>query len=281
MPTTYAHWAFGRECIEKMPKNLQEIIHEHRDLYNLGVHGPDIFFYNLLDSKGVRYGVEMHNTPAEEFFKKCKDIFKQHDEKAEMLAYLMGFLSHFVLDSEVHGYVERKKEVSNISHNCIEAQWDRHVMLKDNRVPNLIDRAEALKPNKKNAKIISYFHPFEPKAILSTCRWQRFVVSLVTAISPAKQNFLQKVVRKLGLNNYADLYIGFEEMEECRDSNIRLDKLSAKALENYPKLMKNLLNYLNGQEKLNKQFNNDFSIRPDYKDIEVLPIKKELNYKIK
>lgn len=281
MPATYAHWAFGRECIEKMPKNLQEIIHENRDIYNLGVHGPDIFFYDLINSKVVKYGYQLHNIPAEEFFKKSKEAFINHDEKAEMLAYIMGFLSHFVLDCECHSYIERKIEVSGLSHNHIEAQWERHVMLMDYRTPNLIDRAEALKPNKKNAKIISYFHPFEAKTVLATCTWQRYIVSLVTAISPPKQKFFQKIAKKLGIENYGDLYIGFEEIEECRDSNLRLDKLAQKALDRYPKLMKNLLNYLNGQEKLDKYFNYDFSVKENYKEIEVLPIKKELNHKVK
>lgn len=281
MPTTYAHWAFGRECIENMPKNLQEIIHENRDIYNLGVHGPDIFFYDLLNSKAVKYGTSMHDIPAEEFFKKGKEAFKNHNEKAEMLAYLMGFLTHFTLDSTVHGYVERKKEVSNVSHNAIEAQWDRHLMLMDYRTPNLVDRAEALKPNKKNANIISYFHPFDKTTILRCCKWQRRIVKAITAISPFKQNFLQKLLRKIGLNDYADLFIEFEEKEECRDSNLRLDKLCIKALKLYPKLMKNLLNYLNDEEDLNKYFDHDFQPWPDYKEIEVLPIKKELNYKVK
>ena len=280
MPTTYAHWAFGRECIEKMPKNLQEIIHENRDIYNLGVHGPDIFFYDLLNSKVTKYGSQLHEIPVEEFFKNAKQAFKQHEEKAEMLAYLMGFLTHFILDCEVHGYVQRKMEVSNVSHNCIEAQWDRHLMILDDRVPNLIDRVEALKPNKKITKIISYFYKYDERVVLTTCRWQRAVIKLITAISPTKQNVLQKIVRKFGLNNYADLYIGFEEMEECRDSNLRLDKLFVKAINRYPKLMKNLLNYLNDQNELNNYFNHDFCAWPDYKDIEVLPIKKEINYKI-
>ena len=281
MPATYAHWAFGRECIEKMPKNLQTIIHDNRDIYNLGVHGPDIFFYYLTKSKVVKYGYSLHNVPMEEFFKKAKQAFESHEEKAEMLAYLMGFLTHFVLDSSTHGYIERKIEESNVTHNTIEAQWERHMMLMDYRTPNLIDRSEALKPNKKISKVISYFHPFNEKVVYKSCKWQRFCLKLLSAITPFKQNFMQNLAKKIGMESYADLYIGFEEAEECRDSNLRLDKLAINALKLYPKLMKNLLNYLNGQEGLDKYFNHDLSPWPDYKKILVLPIKKEIDYKVK
>ena len=48
MPTTYAHYRFGAECISVMPEQLQKIVNEHRALFDIGVHGPDIFFYDLI-----------------------------------------------------------------------------------------------------------------------------------------------------------------------------------------------------------------------------------------
>ena len=281
MPTTYAHWAFGKECINLMPENLQKIIHENRDIYNIGVHGPDILFYDLLHSDVTKYGSEMHNIPASVFFKNCKQEFSQHKEKAAMLAYMMGFLTHFVLDSQVHSYVERKKEESPVSHNYIEAQWDRHLIELDNRKPNLVDRSESLKPSRKNAKVISYFFPFGQNTIYRSCCMQKFVIKALNCISKTKQDFLQKVLWKLKQNDFADLFLGFEEDENCRDSNMRLDKIGAKAMKIFPKMMKNLINYLNGDEELDNYFEHDFAYWPDYKKIPVLPYKKELVYKIR
>ena len=45
MPTTYAHYRFGDKCINTLPNNLKEIINNNREIFNYGVHGPDIFFY--------------------------------------------------------------------------------------------------------------------------------------------------------------------------------------------------------------------------------------------
>ena len=281
MPTTYAHWAFGRKCIEQMPQNLQDIIHANRDIYNFGVHGPDILFYLLTDSKVTDYGYRMHNIPASEFFKKAKVAFKKHDEKDEMLTYIVAFLTHFTLDSQIHSYVERKIEESNISHNHIEAQWDRHVMLQDNRVPNLVDRSESLKPTKKIANIISYFFPQNKKTIYKSIKMQKFFVKLANAISPRKQSAWQKGLRLIKSYNNADLFIGFEEDRKCADSNLRMDKLENKAFKLFPKLLDNLLNYLNDKEELDEYFEHDFEVWPDYKHIPVLSYDEELAYEVK
>lgn len=281
MPTTYAHWAFGRDCIELMPKNLQTIIHEHRDIYNIGVHGPDILFYDLLHSEVPKRGNEMHNTPVEEFFKTCKDEFKLHEEKAEMLAYIMGFLTHFTLDSVIHSYVAKKIEVSPVSHNKVESEWDKHVIELDNRKPNLVDRAESLRPNKKNAKIISYFYPFSDKVILRTCKWQKKTIELLNSISHKKINFFENVLGSPKFSYYLDLFMDYEDDDNCRDSNIRMDKLKEKALKLFPKLMQNLINYLNDKDELLEYFEHDLCEWPDYKDIKVLPYKQKINYKVK
>ena len=281
MPTTYAHWVFGRKCIEKMPDNLQDIIHANRDIYNQGVHGPDLLFYDLADSKVSNYGYQMHHIPARDFFAKCKVAYKEHAEKDQMLAYILAFLTHFALDSQIHSYVERKIEESDISHNHIEAQWDRHKMELDNRVPNLVDRSEALKPTKKNSKIIAYFFPFNQKTIYKSMKMHKFIVKLANAVSPKKQAAFQKGLRFIKQNNNADLFIGFEEDPICKDSNLRMDKLEAKALKLFPKLLNNLLNYFDDKEELDKYFEHDFEVWPDYKKIPVLPYEDELTFKVK
>ena len=283
MAATYAHWRFGRECIEKMPKEIQKIVHENRDIYNIGVHGPDVFFYNLFRPNVSSYGYRMHKIPASDFFKRAKEIYQNAlEDKNKVLVYALGFLTHFTLDSHVHSYVERKHEVSNISHNYVESQWERHCMLLDNRVPNLIDRSEHIKPTRKNCAIIAKFHPFLDKRTYFSIKAQRFVVRTINCITYTKQKGFQFVLRKIGLNDYADLYVGFSEDDVCKDSNLRLDKLFDKALKTYPKLFKSLMAYFNDEcDSLIDYFENDFSYKKGYKDIPILSYNEELEYKVK
>lgn len=280
MPTTYAHWRFGKDCIDTLPKEIQKIVNNNIDIYNLGVHGPDIFFYDLMHKKTVQYGKKEHITPAEVFFYNGKKVYRNHFEKNEILTYMLGFLSHFVLDSTAHGYIEHKKEVSGISHNKIEAEWDKHVIELDNREPNLVDRSESLRPNKYNSKIISYFYTLNARTIFRTCKSQHFLVHFMNCISPKKYNIATKILKKLRLDNMADLLIPFEKNSITDDSNLRLDKLRNKSLTLYKKLSINLLNYLNNKERLDKYFDRDLSYTEDYKDIPILPYIKEQTFKI-
>lgn len=282
MPTTYAHWRFGQDCIQTLPEELQNIISKHIDYFNIGVHGPDIFFYDLKHDEVSEFGNKMHDIAANGFFASTSEVYKAHEEKEEMLSYILGFISHFVLDSMVHGYVERKKEVSGVSHNRIEAEWDGHVIVSDNRMVNLVDRAESLKPNKKIAKIISYFFPFEENQIYYAIKQQRKFIGLLNYTSPLRYRFFDTLLHVLNKESFRDLLISPNEDIRCSDSNNRLDKLKEKAKELYPKLVSNYLNYINGNIKeLDAYYDHDFGPWPNYQEIPILSLEEEVKYKIK
>lgn len=48
MPTTYTHYKFGKEVLETLPHPLQSSIENHRELFDIGLHGPDILFIIIL-----------------------------------------------------------------------------------------------------------------------------------------------------------------------------------------------------------------------------------------
>lgn len=282
MPTTYAHWRFGQDCIQTLPDELQKIILEHIDFFNIGVHGPDIFFYDLKHHEIADFGSELHEIPSIGFFENTKEVYKAYEEKEEMLAYILGFISHFALDSTCHGYVERKKEVSQISHNKIEAEWDGHLIIQDNRFVNLVDRAESLKPTKRICRIISYFFPFEQEEVYYACKQQKKFIGLLNYTSPIRFHFFDGLLHILNKEDFRDLLISPKENYQCIDSNLRLDKLRKKATKLYPKLVSNYLNYLNGNTKqLNSYFEHNFEQWPDYQEIPILNLEKELQYNIK
>lgn len=59
MPSMYAHFVFGKNVYQKLPSDIKKIIKEHRELFFIGLHGPDIFFYyNNSDylKKARKYG---------------------------------------------------------------------------------------------------------------------------------------------------------------------------------------------------------------------------------
>ena len=73
MPTTYAHYRIGKEVTEALPRGLQNTIEYHRDLYDIGLHGPDILFYYkpLFANPVNQVGYAMHDRPGIEFFRQA------------------------------------------------------------------------------------------------------------------------------------------------------------------------------------------------------------------
>lgn len=280
MPTVYTHWHFGDECIETMPDNLKEVINENRDIYNIGVHGPDFMFYYLFNNDVRKYGSDLHKKPAKEFFMAAAETYRQNKDKEAMLAYLMGFLTHFTLDSVTHSYIERKKEVSTASHYKIESEYDKYMIEKDGRKENVVDRSENLRPNYAICKVMSRFYPYKPATVYLSCVMHRLLTSAMNCISDRKFFLLRDLLVKIGQPMMADLMMDKNDFPPCHDSNIRLDKLKDKALKLYPRLMLNYLNYINGDGKLSKYFDHVFDKWPDYKNIPVLSYEDELKYKV-
>ena len=136
MPAVYSHYRLGQKVIEQLNNPLKKIILNNQDLFNLGLHGPDILFYNrpYIHSKVNQLGSTMHQQKANNFFKKSLSILKETKSEAQFI-YLCGFVCHFILDSNCHGYIDNIIVVTGITHFEIETELDRYLMLKDNLDP--------------------------------------------------------------------------------------------------------------------------------------------------
>ena len=44
MPSAYAHYRFGAQLLKRMPPDFCRTAQRFRQLYGVGLHGPDIFF---------------------------------------------------------------------------------------------------------------------------------------------------------------------------------------------------------------------------------------------
>ena len=153
MPSTYAHYVFGRRLLSMYPEPLAAQIRAARPLFDIGVHGPDLLFYfKPLFSNAVNsIGYSMHGRPASEFFGPAKEVYQRAENKRESLAYLMGFVSHFALDSACHGYIEHKIAVSGVTHTEIESEFDRSLLLAQGIEPLSARLTGHIVPSAENA----------------------------------------------------------------------------------------------------------------------------------
>jgi len=70
MPSTYAHRRFGTNVLEHLPDELRAQLEQNRELYDIGLHGPDLlFYYHAAKSNPVgALGNAMHEEPGRVFF---------------------------------------------------------------------------------------------------------------------------------------------------------------------------------------------------------------------
>ena len=159
MPTTYAHYRFGKDVISALPRPLEKAVENNRELFDIGLHGPDIlFYYKALKSNPVSgQGYALHDKMADQFFSHAAEIISKTDDSAAARAYMYGFICHFALDSECHKYIEKMIQVSGISHSEIEMEFDRYLLTGDHINPVTYFSAKHIHPTMENAKVIAPF----------------------------------------------------------------------------------------------------------------------------
>lgn len=76
MPSTYAHRRFGTNVLEHLPDELRAQLEQNRELYDIGLHGPDLlFYYHAAKSNPVgALGNAMHEEPGRVFFDRARKV---------------------------------------------------------------------------------------------------------------------------------------------------------------------------------------------------------------
>ena len=161
MPTTYTHDLFGKLVYRKLPANIQKVIREHGDLYRIGLHGPDILFYDLLNKKVNGTGIQMHKEIAREFFINNLEKIRKTKDQA-LLAYILGFGCHYLLDSTCHPTVNEMADKGVISHTLSEKELDRTLMIRTGRNPLTYYPSDCIVPKPAYAEVIHKAIPSIP-----------------------------------------------------------------------------------------------------------------------
>lgn len=112
MPGFTTHYLFGVKAYNDLPNNyLKHVISKYRWLYQIGLQGPDIFFYNIPILRHRDYrnvGSHMHEYHVNRFFRNCLNeiaAISSKQQREQAISYMAGFLCHYAADSICHPYV--------------------------------------------------------------------------------------------------------------------------------------------------------------------------------
>ena len=221
MPTTYAHYKFGEEVMSALPRPLQNSIENKRELFDIGLHGPDILFYYrpILKNKVTSQGYAMHDRPADEFFNRAAEVIAKAEDPAAARAYIYGFICHFALDSECHPYVEKMIQVSGISHSEIEMEFDRMLLTEDFLNPVRHDSAKHIHPTIENGRVIApFFEEVSPEIVKKALKSMKFYLKILRAPDPGKRRILMGGMRLAHCyDSMHGMVMSLEPNPECKE----------------------------------------------------------------
>ena len=136
MPSIYAHYRLGVTLLSTFPGDVRRIIGRFRRLFDVGLHGPDIFlYYNpILPTTVGTLGSKVHTQSGREYFQRvCRVARLEKSEAAQ--AYIYGALCHYALDSALHPYISEQAALAGVTAGHVEAEFDRFLLERDGKIP--------------------------------------------------------------------------------------------------------------------------------------------------
>ena len=247
MPSTYAHRRFGANVLEHLPDELRAQLEQNRELYDIGLHGPDLlFYYHAAKSNPVgALGNAMHEEPGRVFFDRARRVVHCEADRDAALAYALGFVCHFALDSICHPYVGKFTRESGVTHCEIETEFDNMLLRRDGYDPLKFCTA-------------SHIHPSEQTA-LEALKGMISVHRLLQASNPVKRWVVltgMKVVGKYDMLH--GLVANPQPNPKCVKSGKRLEELYAQALPLAETLILEFVAKLDTDEPLDKAYDHTF-----------------------
>lgn len=261
MPSTYAHRRFGTDVAERLPASARVLVNRHRELYDIGLHGPDIFFYYhaLQSNPVVRMGFDMHERPGEEFFAKARQRIPKADDPEAALAYILGFICHFALDSTCHPYIEQYTRETGVGHYEIETELETMLLQRDGKDPFTYFAASHIRPTIYNAKVIApFFDEVSLNQTYETLKGMVLVLRGLQASNPLKRQVILAVMRAAHKDDMLGLVTNAKPNPACAASNQHLLELYGQAL---PLAEQLILEYIDAQHNtkpLDKAYQHTF-----------------------
>lgn len=230
MPASYTHYRFGCDVLAALPEDLQAKLAPHRSLFDIGLHGPDIFFYTnpLMKNSVSRLGRAMHRHPGQTAFHRFAALYDGTDES---FAWLAGFLCHFALDSICHGYVQQMTALG-MSHARLETQLDRSFLLEDGKDPVTTDLVSHIQPTHQNTRVIARFFPqLNEQTVRKSLEQMLFYHHLLMAPNAPKRQLLGAAFRVLDAEDtFGAMVMTRDEVPACKQMVRRLRLLYAEAV---------------------------------------------------
>lgn len=257
MSANHAHHRFGRQVLEQMPPEAARTVRRFRRLYNLGLHGPDIFFYySPLQKTSIgSLGKTYHRLTGQQFFSNLVLRMGDHPSEAAM-AYLYGLLAHYALDSVVHPLVRELMDREKVGHVELEVEFDRWLLVREGEVsPQTCDLSGVFKVTAGELVTVAGFYPPAKAShvhqALANCRRSLKLLAMKNRkLLNWGIGFLPEKIRQQQMLTPANA--------RCLHLNEEMYLRYCQALERFPRLLEQLQAHMAENAPLGEDFAPDF-----------------------
>ena len=276
MPSTYAHYCFADQVKERLSEPVREVIRGNERLFLIGAQGPDLFFYHypLFPNQTRKIGSQIHKKPVYQLIAHGrKVILKKGDpeQRRRMKAYLLGVITHFLLDHACHPYIEKVQAEGEVIHSEIEGAFERYLLMRDSLDVRYYNPAAYFVSDAGTASAIAPFYGgASVAAVMASLSGLKRYNQILLVKTPSKRKLF--IFLKGVLPGGRDLYghvIPEEDSPLFADSNVRMERKMQEILETAPDYLENVLAYVDEDGKLDGIFKNTFNAGDHWQEIDL------------
>lgn len=253
MPSSYAHYRFGVKALEKMDPAVRRKVQQFRNVYDTGLHGPDIFFYYnpLIHTSTGALGAKIHAQTGESYFTAAARRLRLSPSEVGTV-YLYGVLGHYCLDSALHPLVEATAREGKIGHGEMETEFDRFLLTKDRKLPpHVQDFSGHMRLSRGECVTVSGFYPgASPSDVLRSVKNMARITHLLAARNRKTTEMLLGIAGK----HAKQMLMPRNPNPNCEFLDEPMMALYDQALERYPAMEAQLTALLASGAPLGEEF---------------------------
>ena len=202
----------------------------------------------------------MHEQPGRVFFERARGVVQQAKDRDAALAYALGFVCHFALDSTCHPYVEAYTRQSGVSHCEIETEFDDMLLRRDGHDPKSFFTASHIRPTAENARVIAPF--YEGLTGLQVLDALKGMIAMHRLLQPSGAVKRWVVLTGMKAVGKYDVLHGLvanpQPNPQCTESNEKLDALYQQAIPLAVRLIEAYAETLDTDTPLDKAYDHTF-----------------------
>lgn len=259
MPFHYACYRFGTQVMSNLPPQLQRTVRRFRQLYDVGLHGPELFRYPtpLRTAAAVNVLKKYRGQTGRVFFERVGRMIRLHPTEGA-IAYLYGLLAYYALHSLTAPYLSRQAE-AGFPRSVVTTEFDRYLLEIDGKGPaHLYDRSTHIRLTPGECGTVASFYPPATSGLVGKCTqtMAEWIHSL-TLPQGMRRDLLEKALNAAG-RDAAGLLMPLEASDAAKEWDAALARLFEMAADRYTVLVDQMQAHLRRGTPLGTDFSAEF-----------------------